>query len=295
MNAINKTKKISAGAKLSLLTIILLMAISSGAQNINNVNNNKKENTMPTTQKNKEVIHLLFEEALNKRNFGLLKEFVSDNYAGAHGKRGVAAFQESLELLIKGFPDTQWHIEEIICEEGKCSAKWKVSGTHKGPFNGIAPTGKSMFIEGRGSYELKDGKILNSTVLTDRLELLQQLQVLPKELSTISVSKENKESVFFIDKFFIPIAAKDEFFERMFINRAFIKTLPGFIKDEVYEHPDGDGNIICITVAEWENKKALADAKEAVAAEYKRQGFNPSELMQRLNITMDRGVYSRLP
>jgi hypothetical protein len=95
----------------------------------------------------------------------------------------------------------------------------------------------------------------------------------------------------FIDKFFIPAAAIAEFHERMRINRIFLKTLPGFIKDAAYEHPDEHGNLICITVAEWESMDALNKAKEAVQAEYKKEGFNPAEMFQRLNISMDRGIY----
>ena len=41
----------------------------------------------------------------------------------------------------------------------------------------------------------------------------------------------------------------------------------------------------------WESADAVKKAKEAVQAEYKRQGFNPSEMVERLNITMERGIY----
>lgn len=95
----------------------------------------------------------------------------------------------------------------------------------------------------------------------------------------------------FIDKFFIPAAAINEFMERMKINRNFIKTLPGFVQDVAYQYSDENGNLICITVAEWESMDAMNKAKEAVQAEYAKEGFNPAEMMKRLNISMDRAIY----
>jgi hypothetical protein len=98
----------------------------------------------------------------------------------------------------------------------------------------------------------------------------------------------------FIDKFFIPVAAISEFHERMKINRNFLRTLSGFVRDVAYEHPDEQGNLICVTIAEWESMDVLNKAKEAVQAEYKREGFDPVEMFQRLHISMDRGIYTEV-
>ena len=105
----------------------------------------------------------------------------------------------------------------------------------------------------------------------------------------------NNSSVetFFIDKFFIPISSIDEFNQRMSYNRNFIKNLTGFIRDDVYEHKDQDGNLNVITIAVWKNQECINNAKEAVLAEYKRIGFNPLEFYQRLNIKMERNLYTK--
>jgi hypothetical protein len=95
----------------------------------------------------------------------------------------------------------------------------------------------------------------------------------------------------FIDKFLVPQNAKQEFIERLNINRNFIKKLPGFIQDAAYERTDEHGNLVLITIAVWENEAVLEKAKEAVQAEYKKQGFNLAEMMGRLHITIDRGIY----
>jgi hypothetical protein len=107
-------------------------------------------------------------------------------------------------------------------------------------------------------------------------------------------TRSSKNQATFIDKFFVPAPARTAFYERMRINRNFIKNLPGFIEDAAYEYTDNEGNLICVTVAQWETREAVDSAKEAVQAEYKKQGFDAAEMFKRLNITADRGIYTTL-
>jgi len=119
---------------------------------------------------------------------------------------------------------------------------------------------------------------------------LQQLEILPAEIGT----QRNRDNVCFIDKFLVPAVAINEFRERTKINRAFIKKLPGFITDAAYEYTNENGDLVCITVARWANKEALGKAKEAVQAEYQKQGFDPAAFMKSMHITIDRGIYTEL-
>ncbi len=249
---------------------------------------------MSAIQKNKEVIRQLIEESLNKRNTGLLQDLVSGDYVGAQGKKGPAAFEGTLVGLIKAVPDIQWKIEDLIGEVDKVVVRWKWHGTSTGQYNNFAATGKSITNTGIAIFEFKNGKIISSQVETDRLGFLQELDVLPVDLTLLQTRKTHKDQVRFIDKFFVPSSAKNEFYERTSINRNFIKNLPGFMDDAAYEYTDKDGNLICITVAVWENLQALNNAKEAVQVEYKKQGFNPAEFLKRSNIVADRGIYTEL-
>ena len=106
-----------------------------------------------------------------------------------------------------------------------------------------------------------------------------------------ATQKQYSMQQIFIDRFIVPQKAIQEFTERVTINRNFIKKLPGFIRDAAYERTDAQGNLVVITVAVWENEEAINKAKEAVQAEYKKQGFNIAEMLERLNITIDRGIY----
>lgn len=102
------------------------------------------------------------------------------------------------------------------------------------------------------------------------------------------------DKIHLIDKFFIPKNSIEEFTRQMNYNRSFIKSLPGFVKDEVYEQKDEEGNLTIITVAAWQSQDSLNNAKSAIQAEFKRIGFNPIEFYQRLNIKMERGLYNEM-
>jgi predicted ester cyclase/heme-degrading monooxygenase HmoA len=272
----------------------LLMAYGRlQAQTGNNIYNNKSKEYYMTSEKNKAIVRKIHEQLLNKRELDQLKDYVADEYTGIAGKKGVAAFEEPVVNLIKAFPDIQWTILELFGEGDKVIVKWKIQGTHKAPFNSFAATGKTASNEGMGIYEFKNGKIINVQVLTDRLGFLQQLDVLPKDLSA-QANKNHKDGVLFIDKFRMPVSSKQEFVERMNMNRSFIKNLPGFIEDHAYEYVDDKGTLFVVTVAHWQSREAISKAKEAVQAEYKRIGFDREELYRRLQIEMDRGMYTEI-
>jgi predicted ester cyclase/heme-degrading monooxygenase HmoA len=277
------------------MMLVIPCMINAQTSNNNIKNTKNKEINMNTTQQNKEVVRKIFEQCLNKRNLDQLKEFISDDYNGLLGKKGAAGFQEPALPLIKAFPDIQWNITELVAEGDKVVLYWKWQGTQTAAYYAnVASTGKTITNDGVAILTLKNGKVISNQVLTDRLGFLQAMNILPADVNALVNKKAHNGQVNFIDKFFVPKAAINEFQERVKINRNFIKTLPGFIEDAAYEYTDNEGNLICVTVALWQSQEALNKAKEAVQEFYKKDGFNPSEMFQRLQITADRGIYTQI-
>ena len=58
--------------------------------------------------------------------------------------------------------------------------RWSCRGTHKGDFNGIAPTGKQFTVSGVTVARVSNGKIAEGYVNWDALGLMQQLGVVPQ-------------------------------------------------------------------------------------------------------------------
>lgn len=274
-----------------LLAILLIPGVTKAQLNEDHKNVKQKELDMNNAQNNKEVVRKIYEQAMNKRNLGLLKEIISEDYTGVQGIKGPAGFEATVTSLIQSFPDIQWKVLELIAEGDKVMVKWEIQGTHTNAFQHIAATGKKVSGTGMGVYELRDGKVVSTQVQTDRLGFLQELGVLPMDLSQLTNKKAHNGEISFIDKFFVPAEAKQEFYERVKINRGFIKQLPGFVEDNAYEYTDENGALVFVTVAQWESREAFNKAREAVQAEYAKQGFDIGAMLKRLKITLDRGVY----
>lgn len=105
-----------------------------------------------------------------------------------------------------------------------------------------------------------------------------------------STTSSNMKQVL-IDKLMVPASSNDEFIQRVTINRNILKQIPGFIKDEVFVRPEENGDLVYITVAQWENADALKEAKKLVDAEYKKTGFNVQEFCQKWDIKIERAIY----
>ena len=48
-----------------------------------------------------------------------------------------------------------------------------------------------------------------------------------------------------------------------------------------------------MTTAVWKDEEAYQNAKKSAAEEFQRIGFNPPEIMKKLKVEIDRGVYRR--
>lgn len=274
---------------ISVISIFFVQQHSVAQRRHSNRFYHEKKTSMSMSEKNKAIVRTIYEEALNKRKLSLLDEIVSPNYVGPTGKKGPLAFAEPVSQLIQAFPDIVWTIEELIGEGEKVLITWEWSGTQHQKFQHIDSSGLSIKNVGMAVYQLENGKVTESKVYTDRLGFLQELQLLPRDITLIQ--KGIRGQTAFIDHFVVPKNSMKEFAARVTINRNYIKTLPGFVRDETYVSEGTERNtLIVITVALWVGEAALQKAREAVQEFYRREGFDPHFFMEKLNIKMDRTV-----
>lgn len=131
---------------------------------------------------NKEIIRSLYENILNNRKIELLNDIISPDYVGIGGVKGVAGFSSTVMSVIAGFPDIKWMIEDIISEGDKVVVRWHWNGTNTAPFRGIPPSNKTVIDSANVIYQLKDGKIINAWIQSDRLGVLTQIGLIPQGL-----------------------------------------------------------------------------------------------------------------
>jgi len=287
--------RISIGHVLMGTLLISMQSLSQVKTNHSSPDLKKeKMSSIENVSNNKTAIRNLYENILNKRKLELLTNIVSDDYTNAQGEKGATAFQQPLLGLIKAFPDAHWDIQDIVAEGNKVIVLQKFTGTQNEQFQNIEPTHKFVATNGVSIYELNNGKIVASQIQTDRLGFLQDLGILPTNITSATAKKNEQEQVALIDKIFVPKSSIDEVLQQMHVINTFLKTLPGLVRTEAFEQKDADGNLILVTTAIWENQHALDSAQKSVRAEFERLQLNPSEFFKKLNVKMERAVYNRM-
>lgn len=249
---------------------------------------------LKTQAENKQAIHFLYDSIFNVKKFEKLNEIISTDYTNALGNKGIEGFQKSIIALAKSFPDAHWEMEDIVAEGNKVIVKQKFIGTHTNAFQDIPATNNKVTVNGITTYELQNKKIIYSQAQTDRYGFLQQLGQLSTTVSESNFNIDDSNQVYFVDRFIIPEKSISEFIKQMNLNRNFVKTQPGYIRGEAFQHFDNRRNLILMTIAVWKNQDYLDKAKKAMQTEFKRVGFNPVEFNKRLDIKMDRGEFKSL-
>ena len=79
-----------------------------------------------------------------------------------------------MERFLTGLPDLRFDVEETISEGEKLVVAWTISGTHRGEFLGVPPTNRRVSFSGITINQIRNGKIIESTVIWDGLGLLEQ-------------------------------------------------------------------------------------------------------------------------
>lgn len=79
----------------------------------------------------------------------------------------------------EAFPDLRLTIEEIVADEDRTAARVTFRGTHRGDFQGLPATGRSVTFTSIEFNRMVDGKIAEHWVELDLVGLLQQLGAIP--------------------------------------------------------------------------------------------------------------------
>ena len=133
-------------------------------------------------EENKAVVRLFVEEFWNKGNLAAVDELLAANATiilpgrGQVGHNGMKAFAVGFR---SAFPDWYATTDELVAELNRVAERWTGRGTHRGEFQGIAPTGRQVTVAGTVFYRLAKGKITQFRGYFDGLALLHQLGAIP--------------------------------------------------------------------------------------------------------------------
>lgn len=92
---------------------------------------------------------------------------------------GPEGVREFIGGLIEAMPDLSIEIVSTTTENERCALQWRIRGTFAGPFNGIAPTGHRMELEGVDILTVRDGSIQANDAFTDTMSVPRQIGMMP--------------------------------------------------------------------------------------------------------------------
>ena len=95
------------------------------------------------------------------------------------GDMNLTEYMDFMDVLVSAFPDCKYNAEDVIAEGDKAVCRYSFTGTHKGAFRHIPPTGKKISVEGIGIFKISGGKIVEVWFATDRMGMMQQLGAIP--------------------------------------------------------------------------------------------------------------------
>lgn len=134
------------------------------------------------SEQNANVFRRLIEEGFNKGNLAALDVLFTPDFVEHQDgfiSPDLAGLKRAIVSLRMPFPDLKLTIEEMISDNGKTWARIAAKGTHRAPFMGRPPTGKSFVITVIDICRFEDGQIAEHWGVADRASLMGQLGFLP--------------------------------------------------------------------------------------------------------------------
>jgi predicted ester cyclase len=123
-----------------------------------------------SAEDNKRLVRRLVDEAVGGRNLDVLDQIAAGEFVEI-AKRWVSPFQSA-------FPDFEMAIVDLIAEDDRVAAHFKCSGTHRGAWLGMPPSGRRF--EGVDEiyiFRIQGGKLVSALGVEDNLTRLRQLGI----------------------------------------------------------------------------------------------------------------------
>jgi steroid delta-isomerase-like uncharacterized protein len=130
------------------------------------------------------LVRRFTDEVLNAHDAGaaldelVMEDFVEQNPLPGQGP-GRAGLADVLASMFAAFPDLRWTLRDTIAEDDRIMTLSTWTGTHRGPFMGIPPTGRTVSVESWTLDRYHEGQLAESRIIMDVAGLLMQLGVIP--------------------------------------------------------------------------------------------------------------------
>lgn len=93
--------------------------------------------------------------------------------------QGAEEFKASVEWVRSAFSELEIEVKELLCAADRVVARVVVNGRHTGDYLDFASTGRRVFAEHVHFFRVREGKIVEHRMVSDRLGALMRLGLYP--------------------------------------------------------------------------------------------------------------------
>ena len=133
------------------------------------------------TERNKATLER-FMEAMSSTDAGIISNTIDEFYATdaviytpVLDITGPRAQKEVFARLLRAYPDLHIAVQDVLAEGDKVVVRDLVSGTHKGEYMGIPPSGKAVTYNEIFIMRFANGRIVEGWGVIDIFSQLRQL------------------------------------------------------------------------------------------------------------------------
>jgi steroid delta-isomerase-like uncharacterized protein len=102
------------------------------------------------------------------------------------------AHKQLLAAITRAFPDLHHNIKDMVAEGDKVAVRLNVTGTHKGEFQGIPPSGRKLSLDEMAFLTIIDGRITEGWITSDTLNFMQQIGATPTTSHAIGTNSTTR-------------------------------------------------------------------------------------------------------
>jgi steroid delta-isomerase-like uncharacterized protein len=133
-----------------------------------------------STEQNKALVRRFYEEVWDRGNTDFAFEVFAEGYA-RHDFRstetlpGPAGQKKIADDFRAAFPDLRVTVDLIIGEDDFVVGRWTATGTHRGSWGGLKPSGRRVTFSAANIFRFEDGKVAEVWNHRDDLGLREQV------------------------------------------------------------------------------------------------------------------------
>lgn len=127
---------------------------------------------------NKGIVERYWDGKWNQRSPAVLDELQSPDVvyrSPSMEMNSLDEYKHVYGIFASAFHDSELTIDDIIADGDKVMTRVTLRCTHKGEFDGIPPTGRSLTVGAFTVFRLEGGKIVEESELLDELGIMHQL------------------------------------------------------------------------------------------------------------------------